>query len=281
MTEFLFFESILLNKTEITSKLSNHAGWYQTRCALVRHKSSLHRLSQWCWSWADDPAVCYWKRTEHALHTMCLSRHAASHLAHFCPFPHSFHLSLSPLTPRRLLRSAFLRSPLRDYSPLAYVSTERGSASLQLSRPLISFPSLTFILRFPLPSSPILLVRASWAGCNVSVLPSMPLAVLTALAPANKQEQEGFLRRGQTVHSEGAHPSHPVHLPHASSLLALSLSIVLFTWKSHTFFDFNLMISWSKRKYICILRLGVCQRLCAPESMRVRGEIENPCLRKQ
>lgn len=33
-----------------------------------------------------------------------------------------------------------------------------------------------------------------------------------------------------------------------SVCLALSLSIVLFTWKSHTFFDFNLMISWSKRK---------------------------------
>ncbi len=134
-------------------------------------------------------------------------------------------LSLSPLTPRRLLRPAFLRSPLGDYSPLAYASTERGSASLQVSCPLISFPSLAFILHFPLPSSPILLVRASWAGCNVSVLPSMPLAVLTTVAPANKQEQEGFLRRGQTVHSEGAHPSHPVHLPHASSLLSASSSL--------------------------------------------------------
>ncbi|KAL1257920.1 hypothetical protein QQF64_011164 [Cirrhinus molitorella] len=167
---------------------------------------------------------------------MCLSRHAASHLAPFCPFPHSFHLSLSPLTPRRLLRSAFLRSPLGDYSPLAYASTERGCASLQLSRPLISFPSLTFILRFPLPSSPILPVRKSWAGCNVSVLPSTPLAVLTALAPANKQEQEGFLRRGQTVHSEGAHPSHPVYLPHASSLLSASLflSLMCFSHKRAT-----------------------------------------------
>lgn len=167
---------------------------------------------------------------------MCLSRHAASHLAPFCPFPLCFHLSLSTLTPRRFLRSAFLRSPLGDYSALAYASTRRGSASLQLSHPLISFPSLAFILRFPLPSSPILMVRETWAGCNVSVLPSMPLAVLTVLTSANKQEQEGILGCGQTVHSEGAHPTHPMHLPHASSLLSASffLSLMCFSHKRAT-----------------------------------------------
>jgi len=163
----------------------------------------------------------------HTTHHVSLSRHAASHLAPFCPFPLSFHLSLSPLTPRRFLLSAFLRSSLRDYSALAYASTGRGSASLQLLRPLISFPSLAFILRFPLPSSPILMVRETWAGCNVSVLPSMPLAVLTVLNSANKQEQEGILGGGQTVHLKGAHPSHPMHLPHASSLLSASLSFSL------------------------------------------------------
>lgn len=275
MTEFLFFESILLNKTEIASKPSlPHAGWYQTRWALVRHKSSLHRLSQWCWSWADDPAVCYWKRTEHTLHTMCLSLHATSHLAPFCPFPHSFHLSLSPLTPRRLLRSAFLRSPLGDYTPLAYASTERGSVSLQLSRPLISFPSLTFILRFPLPSSPILLVRASWAGCNVSVLPSRPLAVLTALAPANKQEQEGFLRRGQTVHSEGAHPSHPVHLPHASSLLSawLFLSQLCFSHERATHFLTSIWWFLDQKESKFLSCDWVCVSDCVPLKVWEWGE---------
>lgn len=94
---------------------------------------------------------------------------------------------------------------------LAHMWTQRG---VQLSCPLISFPSLTFILCFPLPSSPILLVRESWAGCNVSVLPSMPLAALTVLASANKQEQEGILRCGQTIHSGGAHTcTYPMLLP--------------------------------------------------------------------
>ncbi len=171
--------------------------------------------------------LCVTEREQNSHYTPCVSLGTPPLISLPSTHSHSpfISLSLSPLTPRRLLRLAFLRSPLGDYSPLAYASTERGSASLQVSCPLISFPSLAFILRFPLPSSPILLVRASWAGCNVSVLPSMPLAVLTTVAPANKQEQEGFLRRGQTVHSEGAHPPHPVHLPHASSLLSASSSL--------------------------------------------------------
>jgi len=156
------------------------------------------------------------------------------------PSVHSLSPFISPSLLSHLDASFSLHSSAL-YSEITLLSHMRAPGgvlplSLRLFRPLISFPSLAFILRFPLPSSPILMVRETWAGCNVSVLPSMPLAVLTVLNSANKQEQEGILGGGQTVHLEGAHPSHPMHLPHASSLLSASLflSLMCFSHKIAT-----------------------------------------------
>ncbi len=157
-------------------------------------------------------------------------------------------LSLSPLTPRRLLRPAFLRSPLGDYSPLAYASTERGSASLQVSCPLISFPSLAFILRFPLPSSPILLVRASWAAMCQCYPACLWQCWQQLLRPTNRNRKDSWDAARLSTRRERIR-----HIPFTCPMplpfcLPLPLSNVLFTWKSHPFFYFNLMISWSKRK---------------------------------
>ncbi len=202
------------------------------------------------------PCCVLLKRTELTLHTMCLSRHAASHLAPFYPFPLSFHLSLSPLTPRRLLRPAFLRSPLGDYSPLAYASTERGSASLQVSCPLISFPSLAFILRFPLPSSPILLVRASWAAMCQCYPACLWQCWQQSLRPTNRNRKDSWDAARLSTRRERIR-----HIPFTCPMplpfcLPLSLSNVLFTWKSHPFFLLQSDDFFIKKKVNSYLAIG-------------------------
>lgn len=158
MTQFSFLDELtLLNKTQIYFKSASlHAGSYQTHSALVQDINPL------CTDYHNGAAhgqltlLCVTEREQNTHYTPCVSLGKPPLIS--LPSVHSLTPFISPLTPRCFLRSAFLHSPLGDYSALTYASTGRGSASLQISHPLISFPSLTFILRFPLPSSPILLV---------------------------------------------------------------------------------------------------------------------------